>query len=158
MIGTTLGKSTAMWYWISAIFIYWRLLCFHYARTATGNLIEIFRKLIFFRNYPKEFAISREISLSFLINYLLNWYYALLVTSNHVTTEKHCLLGLFTPKGLGDMCRAFTFVFFLFWFTRKSTDDFPLPFTWIFKDLSKFIFEPMCVQIFRKYLEEKEGG
>jgi hypothetical protein len=56
------------------------------------------------------------------------------------------------------MERAFTFVFFLFWFTRKCTDEFPLPFTWIFKDLSKFIFEPMCVQIFRRYLEEKEGG
>jgi hypothetical protein len=112
----------------------------------------------FKRNYPKEFAISREISLSFAINYIINWYYALLVTSNKITTEKHCILGFFTPKGLGDMLRCFTFVFFLWWYTRKCTDEFPLPFTWIFKDLSKFIFEPMCVKIFRKYLEEKEGG
>jgi len=33
---------------------------------------------------------------------------------------------------------------------------FPLPFTWIFRDLSKFIFEPYCVHVFRKYLKEKE--
>ena len=33
---------------------------------------------------------------------------------------------------------------------------FPLPFTWIFRDLSKFIFEPICVKIFRKYLEKEE--
>jgi len=35
---------------------------------------------------------------------------------------------------------------------------FPLPFTWIFKDLSKFIFEPMCVKIFKNYLEKAEKG
>ena len=104
------------------------------------------------RNYPKEFAISREISFSFVVNYIVNWYYAMFVTSGVISNQNICIFGLFTPKGVGDIERALTFVFFLFWFTRKCSDEFPLPFTWIFKDLSKFIFEPMCVQIFRRYL------
>ena len=68
------------------------------------------------------------------------------------------MLGIFDLKGFGDMLRAIIFVFFLYWYTRQSPDEFPLPFTWIFKDLSKFIFELVCVQVFRKYLEQKEGG
>ena len=35
---------------------------------------------------------------------------------------------------------------------------FPLPFTWIFRDLSKFIFEPYCVKVFRNYLKQEESS
>jgi hypothetical protein len=44
----------------------------------------------------------------------------------------------------------------LLYCTRKCYGLFPLPFTWIFRDLSKFIFEPVCLRVFRKYLVEKE--
>ena len=40
--------------------------------------------------------------------------------------------------------------------TRKCWAFFPLPFTWILKDFSKFIFEPLCVEVFKEYLEKKE--
>ena len=56
------------------------------------------------------------------------------------------------------LVRAVTFISVLTFLTRKTKDFFPLPFTWIFKDLSKFIFEPMCLKVFRDYLDEKERG
>ena len=69
-----------------------------------------------------------------------------------------CIFGVFSAIGLGDILRAIAFMSSLIYCTRKCYGLFPLPFTWIFKDLSKFIFEPLCVKVFRQYLNEKEKG
>ena len=39
------------------------------------------------RNYPKEFAISREISVSFVLNYALNWFSTLFVVSDAIAND-----------------------------------------------------------------------
>ena len=44
----------------------------------------------------------------------------------------------------------------LMYCTRKCYGLFPLPFTWIFRDFSKFIFEPLCLSVFRNYLYKVE--
>lgn len=67
-----------------------------------------------------------------------------------------CLFGIVTLSGLGDLLRAVAYLSSLIYCTRKCYGLFPLPFTWIFRDLSKFIFEPLCVKVFREYLNEKE--
>lgn len=95
--------------------------------------------------------------MTFFFNYLVNWYYAFMVNAGHsAETQTSCTFGLMTSKGLTDLLRALIFVVSLAWYTRKTYALFPLPFTWIFRDLSKFIFDPTCVSLFRKYLQEKE--
>lgn len=66
-----------------------------------------------------------------------------------------CVLG-FTIAGFGELLRTLGFSVVLHLCTKKCWAFFPLPFTWIFKDFSKFIFEPICVEVFKNYLEEKE--
>ena len=70
----------------------------------------------------------------------------------------YCAFGILTSKGISDLLRALSFVASLAWYTRKTYALFPLPFTWIFRDLSKFIFDPTCVSVFRKYLIKEERG
>lgn len=95
----------------------------------------------------------------------MNWYNELLVNQDifsNFTKDPNdkvlCVLGIFTLNGMGDILRALAYLGSLIYCTRKCYGLFPLPFTWIFRDLSKFIFEPLCVKVFRKYLNEKEEG
>ena len=39
---------------------------------------------------------------------------------------------------------------------RNSTTMFPYAFNWVFEDLTSFILDPFCYQIFLNYLTEKE--
>jgi hypothetical protein len=109
------------------------------------------------RNFPREFNISQEIFITFFLNYFINWYYAILVNTDLGPGKgTFCVLGILTSKGISDLLRAWSFVASLAWYTRETYELFPLPFTWIFRDLSKFIFDPMCVEVFRKYLQQEE--
>lgn len=99
------------------------------------------------------------------MNYVLNWYNELLVNQDifsNFTKDPNdkvtCILGIITLNGFGDILRALAYLGSLIYCTRKCYGLFPLPFTWIFRDLSKFIFEPLCVKVFREYLNEKEQG
>lgn len=95
--------------------------------------------------------------ISFILNYLLNWYYAIFVISDSlINNTTYCVFGIFSAKAVGDICRSLSFIATLYFVTINSSQMFPLPFTWIFRDLSKFIFEPMCVKVFRDYLKAKE--
>lgn len=110
------------------------------------------------RNYPKEFNIRGEI---FLIT-VINWVFYTHIegyTSFHkdsLINGDECILQLWHFNAFGDMLRALGFLGALWLLTHKSRYYFPLPFTWIFKDLSKFILEPTCIQVFRNYLSERE--
>ena len=95
------------------------------------------------------------------MHYMINWYYEMIINKNlykPITRPKGqtCIMGIFTSNAFGDLLRLFAFFLSLMICTKKCYGLFPLPFTWIFRDLSKFIFEPVCVKVFRKYLEQKE--
>ena len=95
------------------------------------------------------------------LHFMINWYYEMVINENIFNQEfkpdyQRCVMGLYTTCAFGDILRMVAFYSTLLINTRKCSGLFPLPFTWIFRDLSKFIFEPMCVDVFRKYLMEKE--
>jgi len=105
------------------------------------------------RHYPREFNIKSEILLAALLS---------IVFSNGIefssfnNQSDSCVFGLLHFNTVGDLFRSLGFVAVLYYLTKKSNQYFPLPFTWIFKDLSKFIFEPTCIKVYQQYLSEKE--
>ena len=118
------------------------------------------RNLIF-RTYPKEFNITKEIVMSFALHYCINWYYELIVNQSIGRPDEppeyqRCVLGIFTVCASADILRMIAFFISLLYCTRKCYGLFPLPFTWIFRDLSKFIFEPLCLSVFSNYLHSME--
>ena len=66
------------------------------------------------------------------------------------------MLRTFTSNGLIDCLRCFLFIGALDWCTTDFSHLNPLPLTWIFDDFPKFIFEPITVRVFWRYLKEKE--
>lgn len=78
------------------------------------------------------------------------------ISDSIINNTTYCVFGIFSPKAVGDIGRSLSFIATLYFVTINSSQMFPLPFTWIFRDLSKFIFEPMCVKVFRDYLKAKE--
>lgn len=70
--------------------------------------------------------------------------------------RQFCLLGLFNLAAFGEIVRSCSFILTLYALTRQSQAVSPLPYSWVFEDLSKFIFEPTCLQVFVDYLEQKE--
>lgn len=65
-------------------------------------------------------------------------------------------MNLFNMMSLGEVIRSSAFIITLYVLTYNYTDKYPIPFLWIFKDLSKFIYEPTCLETFMNYLELKE--
>lgn len=111
------------------------------------------------RHYPKEFNIKSEIVIAglsnIITNNLLEGFSAFHYDSDSATES--CILGIWHYNTVADLTRCITFASVLWYLTSKSTMQyFPLPFTWIFKDLSKFIFEPTCIKVFQQYLEQEE--
>jgi hypothetical protein len=71
--------------------------------------------------------------------------------------SESCVFGIWHYNTISDVFRCISFAIVLWYLTKKSTMQyFPLPFTWIFKDLSKFIFEPTCIKVFQNYLQHEE--
>ena len=67
-----------------------------------------------------------------------------------------CVFGVFTNNGILDFLRCFFFIYILNYNTKTYSYLNPLPFTWIFDDFPKFLFEPTCIKIFWKYLKQEE--
>jgi hypothetical protein len=55
-----------------------------------------------------------------------------------------------------NMFRMLCFSLYMQFISQHCFFYFPLPFAWIFRDFSKFIFEPYCIRIFESYLQERE--
>lgn len=109
------------------------------------------------RNYPSEFVVKQE----FLYSFLCNFFFSILTegTFNNRGFGGHtvkCFLGTYSAPYAVNLMRAASVILFLHFVSRKCFFYFPLPFAWIFKDLSKFIFEPYCIRIFEAYLQKME--
>lgn len=107
------------------------------------------------RNYPKEFNITQEVLWGAILDYSFNNHLQYQMLSNQASGDG-CMFDMLHYNAVNDCIRALGFVIVLWRLTNKSGDYFPLPFTWIFKDLSKFIFEHTCIKVFREYLVKKE--
>jgi hypothetical protein len=108
-----------------------------------------------YRHYPREFNITQEIFWATVLNYVFNNHseFMSMVDSSY---KNNCVFGVIHSRALSDCIKALGFVIVLWYLTNKSDNYFPLPFTWIFKDLSKFIFEQTCLKVFRDYILKKE--
>jgi hypothetical protein len=106
------------------------------------------------RNYPDVFNITQEILWAAILDWTFNNHLQYQMLSKR--SADGCILGILHYNTLNDCIRALGFVAVLWYLTKKSDAYFPLPFTWIFKDLSKFIFESECLRVFQGYLRAKE--
>lgn len=109
------------------------------------------------RNYPKEFMVKQELLFTLVVNFILsqlaqNTY----ANPGFSSSLSQCYFGAFTGIFTLSMLRLVLFVGYLTYISRNCFFYFPLPFAWIFKDLSKFVFEPYCIRIFEAYLNVKE--
>ena len=87
--------------------------------------------------------------------WIINW--LMMLYSSHVIPDPTgCALSIFTTQGLFDILRAASFFLVVTFCTKDYSHVFPLPFTWIFGDFGKFIFEPVCAKIFCDFLFETE--
>lgn len=128
----------------------------------SGASLHIFEVIVMFfgfyvhRNFPAEFSLSKEILLNLLMGWAVNWVTSLSNALSPMDNENPCILGTLTISAVLDLMRCFTFVTIIYIITIKSFAPFPLPFTWVFRDFTKFIFEPQCVSVFLRYLKAKE--
>jgi hypothetical protein len=78
--------------------------------------------------------------------------------SDHLpdNTLTKCFLGQYSMVFVLNMFRMLCFFLYMQYISRHCFFYFPLPFAWIFRDFSKFIFEPYCIRIFESYLQERE--
>lgn len=108
------------------------------------------------RHFPDEFSLSWEIFVNLVVGWLIDTF--INVTNLRLSESKRQTDFCFFVVKLDaatDMFRCLTFVVIIYAITMRSFCYFPLPFTWVFKDFTKFLFEPTCVQIFMRYISEK---
>lgn len=124
------------------------------------HIVEIsllFGSLVLLRKYPREFMVKQEILFSLVVNVvcaaLAEFTYNNRGFGNTVT---NCFLWTYTMQYLLIVVRTLCFTAFIYLLSKRCLFYFPLPFAWIFKDFSKFIFEPYCIRIFEAYLVQKE--
>ena len=107
------------------------------------------------RNYPKEIGFFEELVTIFLINWVLTWHYETFADIKNLLGSD-CAFGVFTQTGICEILRSSSFVFVLAFLTRKCSAFSPLPYTWVFKELNKFLQEPECIKSFYRYIVEEE--
>lgn len=127
-----------------------------------GSTLHIFEVVVMFfgfyvhRHFPAEFSLSKEILLNLLMGWTVDWVTTLSNALSPMDNENPCIMHTLTISAVIDLMRCFTFVTIIYIITIKSFAPFPLPFTWVFRDFTKFIFEPQCVSVFLRYLKAKE--
>ena len=109
------------------------------------------------RHFPEEFTLTFEIKANIVVAWAITWGLNLIYGFRESYEPDLCLLGLWS-NGLVDMVRCVTLVGILYWVSSSKFQNFPLPYSWVFEDLSKFVFEPRCMEYFIKYIREKESS
>lgn len=108
------------------------------------------------RHFPSQFSLFGELLANLIVTLLLNWFTDLETIYTHMSVNGQKCFGFITLEALIDICRATSFIIIGYIITKKKYS--PAPFTWVFDDFSKFIFEPTCIKVFMKYLQKKEPG
>ena len=108
------------------------------------------------RIFPKEFSLSRELLMNLIAGWITN---SLIDISNSFPTDDNtprCLFNMINSNFCIDIMRCSLFIIIIYITTISSFSYFPLPYTWVFEDFSKFLFEPKCVRVFLNYIKAKE--
>lgn len=108
------------------------------------------------RIFPKEFSLSREILLNLIVSWIISCIVDGAYSSSGSGNAQKCVFNMFSGSFCVDILRFGLFMISLHITTARSFSYFPLPYTWIFEDFSKFLFEPKCVRVFLHYIKEKE--
>lgn len=108
------------------------------------------------RNFPKEFSLSKELTYNLAAGLTINHVIDFSNAFRNADNIPRCFLNLLYGDACIDIMRCILFLLIIYGTTLSSFNYFPLPFTWVFEDFSKFIFEPKCVRVFIRYLIEKE--
>lgn len=117
----------------------------------------LFGSLFLLRKYPNEFMIKQELLFSLVVSLVCSFGAELTYNNRGFGGSiQSCFLWTFTTQYLLILLRGVAFAAFMFYLSKRCLFYFPLPFAWIFKDFSKFIFEPYCIRIFEAYLVQKE--
>jgi hypothetical protein len=117
----------------------------------------LFGSLVILRTYPREFLIKRELMFSLAVNVFCAFVGELTYNNRALGSSiTDCFLYTYRMHYLLVVFRGLSFAMFMYWLSKRCLFYFPLPFAWIFKDFSKFIFEPYCIRIFEAYLVQKE--
>lgn len=138
------------WFYSKSVDLY-TIFNFTYIRIIE-NFLLIFGVYIH-RNYPRELNISQEMIIVLIFNWTLAAYYEFLP---HVDPFKEGCVFIYNWFSFGEIVRSCLFIVTLYLLTYNSTTTFPLPFSWVFNDISKFIFEPSCLEVYMRYLEVKD--
>lgn len=133
-----------------------------YAILLTGTSLVILECLIMLfsywlhRKFPKEFSLSDEIRLNLIVGWSLSTGVQVLDAVVNNSQEDICVLNFIRVASLVDLIRCLAFITIYYWIAKKIAVNFPLPFTWVFQDFSKFIFVPECASVFFKYVRSQE--
>ena len=131
------------------------------ASCSTSSL-HIFEVIVMFfgyyihRHFPAEFSLSTELMLNLVLGWVIDWITNMTFALSPQGNENPCILGTLTIVAVLDLMRCFSFVLIIYIITMTSFKPFPLPFSWVFNDFTKFLFEPQCVRVFHKYLVKME--
>lgn len=109
------------------------------------------------RHFPEEFTLRLEIKVNIIVAWIIDWVVNVVYGIRETTEPDLCLLGLWSNSFI-DLFRCFTLIGILYWVSASNFQNFPLPFSWVFEDFSKFVFEPRCMGLFLKYVKEKESS
>lgn len=126
---------------------------------ATLHLVEVLIMLFslyIHRNFPREFSLSTEIGLNLFVGWILDTVIEVKPKLLSEPLQEVCFCYMIRFDAFLDILRCFAFIVIIYVITMKSFTTFPLPYTWVFKDFTKFLFEPKCVAVFMKYIQKKE--
>lgn len=130
----------------------------------TGTSLVILECLIMLfsywlhRKFPKEFSLSNEIRLNLIVGWLLSTGVQVLDAFVNNSAEDICLFDFIRVASLVDLIRCLAFITIYYWIAKRVAVTFPLPFTWVFQDFSKFMFVPECAATFVRYVRAKEAA
>lgn len=128
----------------------------------TATTLHVFEICIMFfsfyihRVFPKEFSLTRELVLNLMAGWVTN---TLVNVFNAFRSQRkipRCEFDTIHGDFAIDLLRATLLIVIIYITTISSFTYFPLPYTWVFEDFSKFLFEPQCVRVFLNYLKVKE--
>ena len=108
------------------------------------------------RHFPEEFNLSVEVWLNLGTGWLMDSIEDFSDALRADPGRVNCIGFIIRGIAFIEIVRCSAFVIITYAITMRKFRSFPLPYSWVFDDFSKFLFEPRCVTLFVKYLRQKE--
>ena len=134
----------------------------YWAAFLNGTTLHIFEVVIMtislyiHRQFPEEFNLNREIMVNLITGWIFNSLTDFANAMREDPSNPTCIFLMIRGDAFVDIVRCLTLVGIIYIIAVRQSTNFPLPYTWIFSDFTKFMFEPKCVHHFLIYLQRKE--